>query len=233
MSAQAFRDMLLNSLQDYALTRAEKGEVKEQLQRLSPNSQQTAELRNIAFELARTAASADSFPQVLTWLEDVLRLVHPAESESEAKTVTAKAFFSPHDNCPGEIRSLIAESRKTMDLCVFTITDDRLTSAVLDAHQRGVHVRILTDNDKAADLGSDADRFRDAGIELRVDHTSYHMHHKFAIFDSALLLNGSYNWTRSAAEHNEENFILTGQKVLIAAFQKQFETLWASLGPQE
>jgi cardiolipin hydrolase len=96
-----------------------------------------------------------------------------------------------------------------------------------------VQVRIITDNDKAADLGSDADRFHEAGIQLRVDHTSYHMHHKFAIFDSELLLNGSYNWTRSAAEHNEENFILTGQKTLIAAFQNQFETLWASLRPQE
>jgi hypothetical protein len=200
--------MLLCSLQDYTLTRAEKGELKDQLQRLSLNVQQTAELRNTAFELARTAASADSFLQVLTWLEDVLRLVHSGASQAEP--VIAKAFFSPHDNC-----------------------DDRLTSAVLDAHHRGVHVRIISDNDKATDPGSDADRLRDAGIELRVDHTAYHMHHKFAIFDSGLLLNGSYNWTRSAAEHNEENFILTGQKVLIEAFQKQFETLWDSLSTQE
>ena len=55
------------------------------------------------------------------------------------------------------------------------------------------------------------------------------MHHKFAIFDASLLLNGSYNWTRSAAENNEENFIITDQPVLISVFHQQFEKLWNSL----
>ncbi len=116
--------------------------------------------------------------------------------------------------------------KQTVEICVFTITDDRLTSAVLEAHGRGVRIRIITDNDKAADLGSDADRFLQAGIDLRVDRTEYHMHHKFAVFDSEVLLNGSYNWTRGAAANNEENFIVTNNRRLVAIFSKIFEELW-------
>ena len=97
---------------------------------------------------------------------------------------------------------------------------------MLEAHGRGVRIRIITDNDKAADLGSDADRFLQAGIELRVDRTEYHMHHKFAVFDNAILLNGSYNWTRGAATNNEENFIVTTNRRLVAIFSKTFEDLW-------
>ena len=104
--------------------------------------------------------------------------------------------------------------------------DDQLTSAVLDAHGRGVRVRIITDNDKAADLGSDADRFLQAGIDLRVDRTEYHMHHKFAVFDGAVLLNGSDNWTRGAATNNEETFVVTANSRLVAIFSKTFEDLW-------
>lgn len=91
-------------------------------------------------------------------------------------------------------------------------------------------IRIITDNDKAADEGSDADRLAAAGVPVRVDRTAYHMHHKFAIFDQKSLLNGSYNWTRSAAENNEENFVILDLPPLVSRFQKQFDQLWDSLG---
>ena len=54
------------------------------------------------------------------------------------------------------------------------------------------------------------------------------MHHKFAIFDSSRLLNGSYNWTRGAAEQNEENITDTSSPEMIASFQKEFDSLWAA-----
>ena len=37
-----------------------------------------------------------------------------------------------------------------MDICVFTITCDEITAAVLGAHKRGVRVRIITDNDQVS-----------------------------------------------------------------------------------
>ena len=89
------------------------------------------------------------------------------------------------------------------DLCVFTLSDDRITAEVLAAHARGVAVRIVTDNDKEFDAGSDIAQLRQAGIPVAVDRTDAHMHHKFALFDGTWLLNGSYNWTRSAAQVND------------------------------
>ena len=52
------------------------------------------------------------------------------------------------------------------------------------------------------------------------------MHHKFAIFDGARLINGSYNWTRGAANVNYENLVDTGDPELIAAFSEEFKRLW-------
>jgi mitochondrial cardiolipin hydrolase len=98
------------------------------------------------------------------------------------------------------------------------------------AHRRGVNLRVITDNDKLFDEGSDIERLSSAGIPVRVDNTEYHMHHKFAIFDGTLLLNGSYNWTRSAALYNEENYILTGDQRLIRFFAELFNTLWEKFG---
>ena len=56
------------------------------------------------------------------------------------------------------------------------------------------------------------------------------MHHKFALFDRMLLVNGSYYWTRSAAERNEENLVVSDDPRLVGSFQAEFEKLWDQFG---
>ena len=120
-------------------------------------------------------------------------------------------------------------ARQTADVCVFTVTDDRITRVLIDAQRRGVAVRLITDNDKSHDLGSDVEQIAAAGVAVKVDRTPFHMHHKYAIFDGVRLLNGSYNWTRGAANDNEENLIDTGDPRLLEAFRRHFEMLWEKL----
>jgi phosphatidylserine/phosphatidylglycerophosphate/cardiolipin synthase-like enzyme len=43
-------------------------------------------------------------------------------------------------------------------------------------------------------------------------------HHKFAIFDGKTLLNGSYDWTRSAFTKNEENVLVTDKVHWVEGF---------------
>lgn len=150
--------------------------------------------------------------------------------ENSRNSAWAEAWFSPHDDCAGRIINLLGEARQSADLCVFTITDDRISDAILSAHARGVRLRIISDNDKAHDLGSDIERFESAGIAVRVDRSAFHMHHKFAIIDGRRLLNGSYNWTRGAARDNQENLIVCDDARLVAAFQQEFEQLWVRYG---
>ncbi len=95
-------------------------------------------------------------------------------------------------------------------------------------------MRIITDNEKQHDAGSDIHKLRDAGIAVKIDDMSGpadtglngHMHHKFVVFDGARLLNGSYNWTRGAADLNFENVVDTADAALVAAFAAEFARLW-------
>ena len=153
--------------------------------------------------------------------------MNPDEPES-------RAYFSPGDDCLQQIILRFRECRRTADLCVFTITDDRISRAILDAHRRGIALRVISDIEKAGDLGSDMRQFADAGIVVKLadvrgrsdPNLVGHMHHKFAIFDGVRLLIGSYNWTRGAANTNFENLIDTADVRLIAAFAAEFERLW-------
>lgn len=158
-------------------------------------------------------------------------LAAPAAPAPPGRAPAAEVAFSPGDSCLQAIRSEIARARRSIDACVFTITDDRIASALLDAHRRGVKVRVITDNDKSLDEGSDVDRLARAGIPVRKDLTEYHMHHKFAVFDGRVMLTGSYNWTRGAARYNEENLIVSDDPRLCEPFAREFEELWRRLGP--
>ena len=236
MNPADFEQFLQQSLADRKVSGAEKQALAEWLADNAKTDQQRGVVRHAAFDTARGAVSDPDAVRVIAWLEDVLKVVCPIQTATPptAGAVASNAYFSPGETCLGQIVNLIGQARRTADLCVFTITDDRISRAVLDAHRRGVAVRVISDNEKAHDAGSDIQKFRDAGIPVKLDDMrgpadhglTGHMHHKFAIFDGARLLNGSYNWTRGAADMNYENITVTTDPKLVAAFAAEFKRLW-------
>lgn len=230
---------LQRSLDDNLLSDDEKRALAQALQQAEPPEDGLRQLRNRAFALVRarfdpqaavaaTPAPAPADPlALLRWLEGVVRCIDNAREPADA--VQAHAAFSPGEQCLGLIRGQLRGARRQADLCVFTLSDDRISAEVLAAHRRGVAVRLITDGDKAFDAGSDVHALQAAGVPVALDRSAAHMHHKFALFDGTWLLNGSYNWTRSASEHNEENLVLCNHPALLAQFAAEFEQLWRSL----
>ncbi len=185
-------------------------------------------LRSRVFAVARERGEELHLGVLLDQVETLLKLLQPPP----APLPVAEALFSPGEDCRRRLVGLFEAAGRTVDVCVFTITDDAISRAIYDAHRRGVAIRILTDDDKSEDLGSDVVDLDRAGVAVRVDRTPAHMHHKFAIFDGKVLASGSYNWTRSAASENEENVIVTDHPHLVRAFQAEFDQLWQGLDPQ-
>jgi cardiolipin hydrolase len=137
-----------------------------------------------------------------------------------------KAFFSPGNDCLNAVCNQISYSTSSIDVCVFTISDNRIKDKLLYAWQKGVKIRIITDNDKSFDKGSDVHELANAGIAVKIDNSDNHMHHKFAVFDKKVLLTGSYNWTRSASEYNQENVLITSYLQVVEQYNAAFEKLW-------
>lgn len=224
MTHEQFIESLRQTIEDRKLSRTERRAISEVLGDLNLSPSQLGAFRSAAFDVAREAATnALSSTETLSWLEDVVRVLTPIDTNTSQRS---QAHFSPGRQCRERICSLFLHARLSADVCVFTITDDRITEAIVAAHQRGVRVRIITDDSKAFDRGSDIDVLEHSGIDVRVDRTKHHMHHKFAIFDGQTLLSGSYNWTVSAMRYNEENLIVTDDSALVHQFAAVFGSLW-------
>lgn len=220
---------LRDSLDDLRLSTPERHELDALLVDSAADEEALRRVRNLAFDLVRQAVrGGGEVMALMRWLEQVVKALDLARHP--AGLVETQVWFSPGDACRNGVTRQLGQARESICICVFTISDDRISEAIVAAHRRGVHVRIVTDNDKRLDLGSDIDALRRAGVSVVEDVSPAHMHHKFALYDGRVLHNGSFNWTRSASRDNEENLIHTTDPKAIAPFQARFEHLWRRYG---
>ena len=130
-----------------------------------------------------------------------------------------------------ELFKSLQQARHSIAVCVFNIASSEMCDVLVAAHQAGVIVRVVTNNEQMMHSGNQVNRLRAAGIQVRVDETEYFMHHKFTVVDGELLLTGSLNWTTQGLCGNQENVILSSEPALVQPFSDQLEVLWKKYDP--
>lgn len=223
MQHEQIDELLKRTLSDFRLSRGEKRIVGDMAAEAERAGLDLDFLRHRAFALAQQELNGPEAKQIVEWLEDVIKVLRARPPEELPRP---RVYFSPGEECLNAVRGALARASKSADICVFTITDDRVTDEILETAARGVAVRIITDDDKSLDAGSDISRLRSRGVPVRCDRSEYHMHHKFAVIDGEIVLTGSYNWTRGAADRNEENLVILQDSRLAGEFIAVFERLW-------
>jgi cardiolipin hydrolase len=119
-------------------------------------------------------------------------------------------MFFPNKNNEKKVASVLRKARVSIDVCVFAFTNDIFRDALIFAFKRyshiiiitfnrGVKVRVISDDACSKFMGADIFHLGQLGIPVTVDsNLKVHMHNKFAIIDDLILLTGSFNWTSQA-----------------------------------
>ena len=214
---------LQQSIADEHFSKEEKRALRDLVSGQNLNADQLNFLSSKMYELASEKATEKNIKFIIEWIRQGNNALTPKLQEF------TEAFFSPGESCRATIIQQIGKATRQLKICVFTISDDRITDSILLSHKRGVDIKILTDNDKSLDIGSDIDRLAREGIKIKMDNTSNHMHHKFMITDERMMLTGSYNWTQSAARFNHENIVLNSEAGVVKSFLNQFDKLWKEM----
>lgn len=186
-------------------------------------------IRELAFKVAASRMMESPSRAILERVEEISRIIDQALVGRFPSL--AEVHFNPGEECLQGILRLFKHVKDSVDICVFTITDDRITETIYQVFKRGQSVRIITDDEKIKARGSDIVKIAHAGIPVKIDHASEHMHHKFAVFDGRILITGSFNWTRSASTGNHENLLITDDPRLVKPFCREFERLWRKFPP--
>lgn len=215
---------------DKVFSRSEKRAIKKMLKEHKLTKRKKDKLRSILFDMAAKELKGHSHKMVVNWLETANKIVINA-GEGDDATIDEKneVYFSPGEECLNAINRELGKATQNIDICVFTISDNRISGKITECYKRGIKIRIITDDDKSFDRGSDIEYLVKQGINIRIDRTRHHMHHKFAVIDNATVLTGSYNWTRSAEQYNHENVLITDNKKIADKYCAEFEHLWSQM----
>lgn len=148
MNSEILTRFLTQSLTDRKLSGSEKSSLSDWLVKNVTSDQQRGLVRHVTFEIARKAVADPVGADVIEWLEDVMKVIVPiggsvAHASGSSSPGPDEALFAPGEECLHRIVHRFSACRRTADVCVFTITDDRITRAILDAHKRRVQVRII------------------------------------------------------------------------------------------
>jgi hypothetical protein len=149
--------------------------------------------------------------------------------EVKERTVegSVEPFFSATQGIEWVIEREVDHAGKRIDVAVYTFTSRPLAQALLDAHNRGVRVRLILDPAQAAGKYSKATYLFENGMDVRTERGAGLMHHKFALIDDSILIIGSFNWTAAAEEVNDENILLLkGFSATYKSYSREFERIW-------
>lgn len=180
-------------------------------------------LRSKLFNVSKKIELKSDTVDVLNWLE------HCFDTIDRHTFRMHHVYFSPGFDILDNLKDLINQANSSIDLCVFSITDDRLAKAIKSALARSVKVRIITDDMKTLDRGSKIEWLDGLGIEVKTDQSRYHMHNKFGIIDGKVAFTGSFNWTKTATRSNQENLLVTSNHSIVEQYQKEFAQLWLEM----
>lgn len=143
-------------------------------------------------------------------------------------------YFSPQDNAIEKaIIPFINNARRSLDIGMFFLTDEKVTNAIIAAHKRGVTVRLIVDAVAARTQYNKQEEIRKSGIEVRIENWGGKMHMKAAVADGKNVVIGSMNWTLAGNLDNDENTVVVeNNESLGKDFTEYFDILWDHLKPQ-
>ncbi|MBN1052491.1 carbohydrate-binding protein [Clostridium botulinum] len=154
-------------------------------------------------------------------------------------------YFAPYGNpeCRviSEIEKVIQNKQEDPDgfhyihASYYDINDYRIVDKLIEAHDKGVEVVILSDSSHmytSKTWETEYKKMQQAGIDvvgICRDGFAASNHTKIAIYDGNVVSTGSYNWEYGAAEQNSENVSFFTSKELASVYEQIFQSV-AGLG---
>ena len=137
-----------------------------------------------------------------------------------------RIFFSPKGGMAEEIIKQIDNAQEY--IAIYSFTYEPITEAIIRAKNKRVRIRILMDKGQSQGKYSKYKFLLDNGIVVIQGRHAGIMHNKIAIIDGRILFTGSYNWSKSAEERNEENLLESiDEEEIIEIYQERLDFLCA------
>jgi len=118
----------------------------------------------------------------------------------------------------------IDQARVSVDLAVLELNLWRIRDALIDAHKRGIQVRVVTERDNL--YLDEIQDLIDAGIPVSSDLGEGLMHNKFTVIDRQEVWTGSMNFTTTDGYRNDNNLLRIQSAQIAENYTSEFEEMF-------
>lgn len=132
-------------------------------------------------------------------------------------------YFSPPDGVMEKLVGVVGGAQRSIRFMAFTYTHRDLADAMIARHNAGVDVAGIFES-RASTQGAMVPLYC-AGVPVKVDGNGYTMHHKVIIIDDRFVITGSFNFTVSADESNDDNLIVIDNPALAGLYLQEYQRL--------
>lgn len=140
--------------------------------------------------------------------------------------VPVENFFSPEDKVMDKLIAYVQGAQKQVHYMIFTYTDDNLANAMIARSKAGAKVEGVIEN-RGASQGAMVPIFC-AKLPVKLDGNKYTMHHKVIIIDNATVITGSFNFTKSADDANDDNLLVIHSPAVAALYEQEFQKIYSA-----
>jgi phosphatidylserine/phosphatidylglycerophosphate/cardiolipin synthase-like enzyme len=138
-----------------------------------------------------------------------------------------EVYFSPEDGTLEHILEAVNNAKVNISFMAYSFTSDELGQALIERAADGVKVEgVVDENQYHSNEGSEYDRLKSAGIDVRLDGNPHLMHHKVLIIDGQIVITGSYNFSNNAEHNNDENTLIIHNHDLASQYLAQFDQIY-------
>ena len=139
-------------------------------------------------------------------------------------------YFSPETRVAPIVASEVAQANSEILFMAFSFTHDEVGETVLERARDGVEVRGVFETTGSETTYSYYPDFLEAGLnnlQVRQDGNGRIMHHKVFVIDRETVIFGSFNFTNSGNDTNDENTLIVRDPEFASFFIEEFELVWA------
>ena len=135
--------------------------------------------------------------------------------------------FSPYGKAEEIILNGINRADTSIQVAAYSFTSNPISLALLEAHKRGVQVRVVADEKSSNGKYSAVTFLANQGVPVRTCGNYAIFHHKFMVFDGQHVQTGSFNFSAAAANKNAENVLMLWNVPGIAEhYNQEWQRLW-------
>jgi phosphatidylserine/phosphatidylglycerophosphate/cardiolipin synthase-like enzyme len=187
-----------------------------------------------AIPLLLLAAVYTSFAQVEVYFN----------SSTDSSVALGTSYASGDADFLQLVTDYIGAARSSVDMAMYNLTRDAVTDALIDAHDRGVRVRVIGHVDNVV-KGESFQRLRQAGVVVwhnpQADSGERQalMHDKFFVIDAdapsdehgtPVTITGSWNATYWQTISDPNNIVVLHDSTVASLYKSEFEEMWGGQG---